>query len=413
MLYSLIGVTALWILFLQRWDTHRASKQSAAAVPIFFAFGLLSVPLALFLYRVAPYFILVFPTATVNDFFLEMLIVGPIEEGAKFLIFAVTAGMLKSIHEPRDAMIQAASVALAFASVENYLYATWYGPQVLVFRSVLSVSGHMAYAGIWGYYYSLVYFSLPVDGTAKDAISRISRTALHDRRRGGAVVATKELSRAYRLPAQPTDYRPILLSLLVAALVHGTYNFCATLGLPLLSILIDGATAILGMAFLSRLAAHSPYTPYRLSEYRTAISTLRRSLRHHPDDFLLNRRIAIYYIYAGFEDRRGYEHALAHLKRCLRTRPGNIFIHFYRGVCTLLLGRLDQARRLIAENSRKMKPESRARVTRNVKRIVRDKTARAEIVGIVEEAAALHSGLTYDNRIGTRTPRPDVRRNSI
>ena len=96
-----------------------------------------------------------------NPFVGELLIVGPVEEFSKFIIFIVLTGMMKSIKEPRDGILQAASVAMGFALVENIFYAYCYGFTILIIRSFLTILGHMSYAIIWGFTWEQQYILPP------------------------------------------------------------------------------------------------------------------------------------------------------------------------------------------------------------------------------------------------------------
>ena len=52
-------------------------------------------------------------------------------------------------------MLQAAAVALAFASVENVTYGVIYGLGILLERSLMTTLGHMIYSTLWSVPYAV------------------------------------------------------------------------------------------------------------------------------------------------------------------------------------------------------------------------------------------------------------------
>jgi protease PrsW len=77
--------------------------------------------------------------------------IGINEETWKFLATLRLVKRLPQFDEPLDGMIYAMTVALGFAAIENVEYTMRFGPGVLVWRSLLSVTVHLACAAIWGY----------------------------------------------------------------------------------------------------------------------------------------------------------------------------------------------------------------------------------------------------------------------
>ncbi len=79
-----------------------------------------------------------------------MLVVGPVEEGAKFL--AVRMGPYRSryFEEPMDGLVYGTAASLGFASLENFFYILQYGPGVIVARAALSTLAHLVFGSIWG-----------------------------------------------------------------------------------------------------------------------------------------------------------------------------------------------------------------------------------------------------------------------
>ena len=80
-----------------------------------------------------------------------LALVGPVEEGAKFLAARLLVFRWRHFDERIDGMVYAGAVAIGFATVENLLYAQilpW--PQQLA-RAVTSPLTHSLFAAIWGF----------------------------------------------------------------------------------------------------------------------------------------------------------------------------------------------------------------------------------------------------------------------
>ncbi|MBQ4556140.1 MAG: PrsW family intramembrane metalloprotease [Clostridia bacterium] len=81
--------------------------------------------------------------------------VGLIEESGKFLFLYLITKNNKEFNSLFDGLIYAIFVSLGFAALENILYVLQNGFYVAIMRAVLSVPGHMFFAVMMGYYYSL------------------------------------------------------------------------------------------------------------------------------------------------------------------------------------------------------------------------------------------------------------------
>lgn len=124
-----------------------------------------------------------------------LLVVGPVEETAKFL--AVRLFPYRSLYfdEPTDGLLYAAAASLGFASLENLIYVFEFGPGVMILRAPLSTLAHVVFASVWGHALGL-------------------RTQGERRRRGTLPVA-----------------------ILAAAAVHGLFNV-ALFAVPVASVLL-------------------------------------------------------------------------------------------------------------------------------------------------------------------------------
>jgi RsiW-degrading membrane proteinase PrsW (M82 family) len=80
-----------------------------------------------------------------------LALVGPVEEGAKFLLARSLVFRWRYFDERIDGMVYAAAVAIGFATVENLLFApllSW--PEQLA-RAATSPLTHALFAAIWGF----------------------------------------------------------------------------------------------------------------------------------------------------------------------------------------------------------------------------------------------------------------------
>ncbi|MSQ11854.1 MAG: PrsW family intramembrane metalloprotease [Dehalococcoidia bacterium] len=80
----------------------------------------------------------------------SFLVVGPVEEGIKFLV-VWRGGVRKHIDEPIDGIVYASAAALGFASVENLFYMVEFGWWIILLRGPVSTLAHVTFASFWGY----------------------------------------------------------------------------------------------------------------------------------------------------------------------------------------------------------------------------------------------------------------------
>ena len=221
-----------------------------------------------------------------------MFLVGPLEELCKFLVFFVIVRKLKSIREPIDGILQAATVGLAFASVENVFYSLWYGPQVFWYRSIFSIAGHMVNASIWGLSF---------------------------------VLLTMAPGKSNRLP-----FRRMFIAILFAGFAHGLYNWLLLFDTGY-ALLLDAILIISILSIYNYALKKSPFRPAKPTEYRNTIPSILYSLNANPTDIRLNYKLALNYIYA-----RKYDAALAALDVCMVRRAESNVLAALRGVIHIL-----------------------------------------------------------------------------
>jgi len=147
-------------------------------------------------------------TSPAGLFAYAMLAIGPIEELAKFLPFAIIVTRFREFDERIDGIIYASFIGLGYAAVENIVYLQVLTLPEAAARGFAGPVVHMLFASIWGY---LVAEAM-VEG------------------RSVAIAAT--------------------VGLVAAAALHGLYDFIvlldAGLSLPI-------AAAIIGVAWVWRL----------------------------------------------------------------------------------------------------------------------------------------------------------------
>ncbi len=85
------------------------------------------------------------------SFLLFFLIVGPLEELAKFLAVFFAALKRPDFRSSNDGIVLGIAAALGFACGENILYLLAYGPEATLPRLILGNLGHAAFAVFWGY----------------------------------------------------------------------------------------------------------------------------------------------------------------------------------------------------------------------------------------------------------------------
>lgn len=132
-----------------------------------------------------------------------------VEEGVKYIGLNWLTKKNSEFNCLFDGLIYSVFVSLGFAALENVLYVTSYGIGNAVVRAVLSVPGHMFFAVLMGYYYSLAHITDKAAAIEKDLIAK------------GYIAQVGQ-------PFDSARYR--FKSMLLPILAHGAYNFCCSIG---------------------------------------------------------------------------------------------------------------------------------------------------------------------------------------
>ena len=135
--------------------------------------------------------------------------VAMVEEGLKFIVLLWLTRHNEEFNSLFDGLIYAIFVSLGFAALENVFYVTENGFYVGIMRAVLSVPGHMFFAVLMGYYYSIWHITDKASGIEKVLINEgVIKTDL------APFNSSKEKVKA----------------LLVPVSAHCFYNTCCSIG---------------------------------------------------------------------------------------------------------------------------------------------------------------------------------------
>lgn len=128
-----------------------------------------------------------------------------IEEGLKLLVLHLVVRKSREFNCLFDGLIYSVFVSLGFAALENVLYVIENGIVVAVMRALLSVPGHMFFAVMMGYHYSIWHIT------------------------DKAAIAERELKARGIIPQNTREFdgsKSMIMCLLVPVLAHGLYDFC-------------------------------------------------------------------------------------------------------------------------------------------------------------------------------------------
>jgi RsiW-degrading membrane proteinase PrsW (M82 family) len=140
-----------WLIYFDLKD--RLTKEPRRLLFYSFLLGGVSVGVALLLYKLVRFAgVTVGPDQPMTDVLLyTVAIVGPIEEGAKFLVARLVIFGWKDFDEPIDGLLYAACVAIGFAAVENVLYLPDLPLHEQAARAIVSPLTHSLFAALWGF----------------------------------------------------------------------------------------------------------------------------------------------------------------------------------------------------------------------------------------------------------------------
>ena len=155
----IFGGVLFWLIYFDLKDRYKPEPRRLLIMA--FILGTFAAVLAIGLYTLAELVGLpAFPTQGLHTIFLYcFLLVGPIEEGAKFFVARVFVFSWKHFDEPIDGMVYAAAVAIGFATLENILYLPHLSLMQQLARVMTSPLTHSLFAVVWGFGTSKAFFS--------------------------------------------------------------------------------------------------------------------------------------------------------------------------------------------------------------------------------------------------------------
>ena len=189
-------IPAVWLL-IRIYRADRLEKEPAALLGLLLLHGIVATALAAYAERIG-YSVL---SALMDEDSLgfqlvtNFLVVGLAEEGFKYLLLKRRTWNSPHFNCQFDAVVYAVFISLGFALWENISYVALYGLDVALIRAVTAVPGHASFGVFMGAWY----------GLAK----------AHERR------GNEENSRICRR-----------IALICPVLLHGLYDFIATLENP-------------------------------------------------------------------------------------------------------------------------------------------------------------------------------------
>ncbi|MBE3132499.1 MAG: PrsW family intramembrane metalloprotease, partial [Acidobacteria bacterium] len=296
--------TGVWIVLLLIVDPHRKEKGSTRSLLVSFLWGLSSIVVVINLYAVAPNLGAAMGSERLAELVDEVLVVGPVEEFSKFIVFFLICWRLRPVQEPLDGMLHAAMVALAFSAVENVKYGSVYFPELVIFRALLSTPMHLSYAAVWGFTYVALIYANPA------------------RRR--------------------RDYVVVFFSIFPAALIHGFSNFLMMVG-GAFGFLFDLAVLTAAIVVLAVLRKASPFHAFRLDESAAALSRIELGLSARQDSYPLLIRSSLARAALG-----DYTGAQARLEKCLGIKAGDVFCHALSAAVLVLQGQTEKGESVLA-----------------------------------------------------------------
>ncbi len=145
-----VSVSALWLVYWRYKDAARPEPRRLVLAA--FGLGAASALLALGAFRIAA--LLGLPATPgethATAAFFCLVLVGPLEEGAKFAVARASAFRWHAFDEPLDGLVYATAVGLGFAAFENVLYLPYMAPGEALLRTVASPFSHSVFAAVWG-----------------------------------------------------------------------------------------------------------------------------------------------------------------------------------------------------------------------------------------------------------------------
>ena len=151
-------------------------------------------------------------------YFIEaFLIVAPAEEFFKWLFTWKITAKNKNFNSLFDGVIYCVFTSLGFAAFENVMYVFQYGVSAALMRAVTAVPGHMFFAIIMGYFYSMWHLQYQAKHLESECV-RLN-------------YMKQPAASAFNTRA------PLFKSIVLPIAVHGAYDYCCFVGTVLSTII--------------------------------------------------------------------------------------------------------------------------------------------------------------------------------
>ena len=223
------------ILLLQVYRADRLEKEPAGILISLLVFGVFATALAIVTETIGENILLSFFDETDLGYLIlsNFIVVALSEEGFKLLLLRARTWRSPNFNCQFDGVVYAVFVALGFALWENISYVLMYGLSTALVRAVTAVPGHACFGVFMGVWYGL---AKRLHGQGRDGASKLCR----------------------------------VLALLLPALLHGCYDFIASIESVHYGWLFAAFVAILFvLAFIlvRRQARHDRYINNYDAEY--------------------------------------------------------------------------------------------------------------------------------------------------
>ena len=202
---------ALLLLYIYRKD--RIEHEPGRLLGKLFLFGVISAIPAIILETVLGAIIDRTFSGTLHTLVSNFIGIALVEEGCKMFCLKKGSWRNPAFDYRFDGIVYAVFVSLGFAAIENVLYVVSYGMSVAISRAIFSIPGHMAFGVFMGAYYS--------EAKALACAGDMARSKT-------------KLYRALNVPV----------------LLHGAYDFCASMSSHVLTIVFFVLVVLLDVGMI-------------------------------------------------------------------------------------------------------------------------------------------------------------------
>ena len=225
------------ILLITVYRSDRLEAESPSLLRTLVIYGVLSTLIAMILERIGGAILgaAVSKSDPLYNIILYFIIVGFAEEGAKYFMLRRRTWRSPEFNCQYDGVVYAVFVSLGFALWENISYVLHYGFATALVRAVTAIPGHACFGVFMGVFYGLA--------------------------KGSSSIGNHSRARAFNI-----------LAVIVPALVHGAYDYIASMqdaGTGIWKFVIFVALLFLvSFALVNHLSKNDKYFRYRRDFYR-------------------------------------------------------------------------------------------------------------------------------------------------